>query len=154
MHLVLEKTINASADDVWKVLGTEFAEIDKWAEFVKTSRPLAANEVPEGIKADPNAPVPGRETMTKVKIVEVLTAYSDENRSLTFEGIGLPKIITKAQDTQSVKATGPSTSTVSFVIDFDFLGPFAVLSPIMESRMSKTFTEILDDLKRHVETSR
>lgn len=153
MHLRLEQRIAAPAQSVWQVLGTQFAEISEWSTFVKTSRALDPSEVPASMSVPPDAPVPGRETMTKVKVVEVITAYSDENRSLTFEGIGLPKIITQAQDVQSVEANGPDSSTVVFEIDFDFAGPFAVFSPIVKRRMAETFTDLLLDLKQHVESA-
>lgn len=152
MHLRLEQTIEAPADSVWEVLGTQFTDIADWASFVKTSRPVDRAEIPSTIAVAPTAPVPGRETMTKVKLIEVITAYSDDQRSLTFEAVGLPKIIRRAQDVQSVTATGEGSSTVTFEIDFDFVGPFAAFSPIVRRRMAKTFAGVLVDLKDHVES--
>lgn len=153
MHLRLHQRIEAPAQSVWQVLGTQFARIDEWSTFVKTSRALEPSEVPASMVVPPGAPVPGRETKTKARIVEVLTAYSDEDKTLTFEGIGLPRIITRARDTQSVEANGPHASTVVFEIDFDFAGSFAVFCPIVKRRMSATFGEVLLDLKRHVEAT-
>ncbi|MCP3975491.1 MAG: hypothetical protein GY720_13485 [bacterium] len=153
MHLLLEQRINAPADSVWQVLGTQFADIAEWATFVKSSRAISQKEVPASFTVPAAAPVPGRETMTKVKVVEVITAFSDEDRSLTFEGTGLPRIIRRAQDIQSVAAEGENTSTVTFEIDFDFVGPFAAFSPILRRRMTKTFGGILVDLKQHVEAA-
>lgn len=152
MQLHLETDIAAPADSVWRVLGTQFADIDEWAAFVQTSRPIGLDEVPASIVASPEAPVPGRETTTKVTLKEILTAYSDSDRSLTFLGDGLPPIVKRAQNVQSVRAIGPEASTVSFDVTFDFVGPFAVLSPVMKKRMSKTFAGIQSDLKRHVES--
>ena len=153
MHLRLEKRINAPADVVWQLLGREFDAIDEWADFVKTSRPISPDEVPAGLTAAPTAPVPGRETMTKVKLVEVITAYDDAARTLTFHGVGLPPVISVASDEQSVRPDGATASTVAFDITMGFRGPFVVLGPLMKRRMTKQFDGILDDLRRHAEAT-
>lgn len=151
MRVRLERKIDAPAAAAWEVLGPQFTEIDRWASFVKTSRPIERNEVPAGVVAAPTAPVPGRETTTKVKIVEVITAYSDTNRSLTFQGVGLPKIITLVKDDQSVRADSETSCTAIFDVTMNFKGPFAIFGPVMKKRMTKQFGGILDDLKVHVE---
>lgn len=153
MHLRLEQRIDAPASSVWQVLGPQFADIAEWSTFVKTSRALEPSEVPSSIDVPASAPVGGRETTTKAKLVEVLTAYSDEDHTLTFEGVGLPRIITRASDVQSVVAEGPDASTVVFEIDVDLAGPFAMFGPIVKRRMARTFADLQLDLKRHVEST-
>lgn len=153
MHVQLEKKIDAPADAVWDVLGRQFVDIDQWATFVKSSRPIERSEVPADITAARNSPVPGRETMTKVRIVEVITAYSDADHSLTFHGVGLPKIVTLVKDKQSVRSDSATSCTVTFDVTMEFLGPFAIFGPVMKKRMTKQFGEVLDDLKKHVESA-
>ncbi len=152
MHLRLEQHIDAPAAVVWNVLGPQFAEIAEWSTFVTSSRALDPNDVPSSMVVPPGAPVHGRVTATKATVTEVLTAYSDEHHTLTFEGVGLPRVITLARDTQSVEPDGPDASTVVFEIEFRFAGPFAVFSPIVKRRMAATFTDLLLDLKHHVES--
>ncbi len=151
MQVRIEKKIDAPASVTWQVLGPQFVDIDQWASFVKTSRPLEQDEIPAGVVAATNAPVLGRETMTKVRIAEVITAYSDENRVLTFRGVGLPKIVRLIQDEQSVRADSDTTCTVRFDVTLDLVGPFAIFGPVMKRRMANQFGGILDDLKAHVE---
>ena len=151
MNVHLEIPIAASADDVWQTLGREFAEIEDWSTVVRTSRAIAADEVPDGMTVAPEAPVPGRETTTRVTLVEVLTEYSDAGRRLTFEGVGLPPIVRRALNTNSVRATGDGSSVVVFDVQMDFRGPFGVLAPLMKRRMNKTFGDVQRDLKAHVE---
>ena len=153
MRLCLEQEINAHPDAVWRVLGTEFADIANWSTFVRTSRAIDRGEVPAPWTVAPSAPVPGRETQTKARLTEVLAAYSDEGRSLTFHAVGMPKIIRLARDTQTVTPAGDGRSMVSFEIDFDLVGPFAMFDPIVRRRMRKTFAALLLDLKRHVESA-
>lgn len=153
MQLHLEQKINTPADAVWRVLGGEFADIASWASVVKTSRPIDASEVPASVRVASTAPVAGRETTTKATLKEVLTAYSDEERSLTFEGVGLPKIVRSAHNTQSVREIGPSTCAVVFDVQFDFARPFGFLASPMKRRMAKTFGGVQADLKHHVENN-
>lgn len=152
MHVRIETDIDAPADDVWETLGTRFTEIDKWAGVVKTSRALDADEVPPELETAPDAPALGRETSTRVTLREVLTRYDNDARSLTFVGVGLPPMVSRAEDTQSVVETGTRTSKVVFEIDFDFRGPFKVFDPIMSRRMRRTFGGVQADLKGHVES--
>jgi len=151
MNVHLETPIAASADDVWQKLGREFAQIEDWSTVVRTSRAIGTDEVPEGLTVAPEAPVPGRETTTRVTLIEVLTEYSDADRRLTFEGVGLPPIVRRALNTNSVRATGSASSVVVFDVQMDFRGPFGVLAPLMKRRMRKTFGEVQRDLKAHVE---
>ncbi len=151
MDFKIEKVIDAPAAVVWDILGPQFATIDEWASFVNTSRPLERSEVPAGVVAAPDAPVPGRETMTKVKIAEVITAYSDENRTLTFRGVGLPKVVKLVQDEQSVRIDSATSCIATFHITVEFLRPGAVFGPVLKRRMSKQFSGILEDLKVHSE---
>lgn len=153
MYLRLEEAVDAPAEAVWQLLGPQFAEIADWATVVRSSRAIEPSEVPASLTVAPDAPVPGRETTTKITLVEVLTAYSDRNRSLTFEAAGMPRVIRLARDTQSVVATGAATSVVTFEVEIDFVGPFAAFGPIVRRRMAKTFGNVLTDLKRHAEAS-
>lgn len=153
MDLHLETAIDASADDVWAVLGRDFAGIDSWASFVKTSRAIEMDEVPDHLTVAAEAPVPGRETTTKVTLTEVLTEYSDEDRTLTFDGVGLPPIVSIARNVNSVRPTGDGSSMVSFDVHMGFRGPFAIMAPVMKRRMLKTFGEVQQDLKQHVEAA-
>ena len=149
MELRLETPIDAPADAAWQLLGPEFAQIDRWSSFVRTSRPIDRSEVPAGTMVAPTAPVPGRETTTKATLIEVLTAYSDDERTLTFEGVGLPPVVSYAGNTQSIVETGPNSSAVVFEVRMDFKGPFKLLGPVMKRRMQKTFGAVQADLARH-----
>ena len=152
MQLHLETPIDASADAVWAVLGRDFAGIERWSSTVEASRPIDKSEVPSGLEVDPSAPVPGRETTTKITLIEVLTAYSDNARSLTFVGVGLPPIITEASNVNSVRPTGENSSVAVFDVSIDFKGPFAIIAPLLKRRMAKTFGIVQHDLKAFVES--
>ncbi len=151
MHILMEKLINAPAEVAWHWIGPEFANIDAWSSFVKTSTELTADDAPDGIVIAPTAPVAGRETTTKAKLREFITAYSDERRTLTFDAAGLPPIVRRGRNVQTVRDNGDGTSTLVFEIDFDFRGPFKVLSLIMRKRMAASLGGVQDDLKARAE---
>ncbi len=151
MHVQFIKEINAPAEVAWQILGPEFASISDWAEFVKTSRAVATSEAPEAMVIATEAPVAGRETKTKATLREFITAYDEDRRSLTFDAAGLPPIVKRGRNVQSVEATGPQTSRLVFDINFDFRGPFVVLGPVMRKRMGKSLVSVMDDLKAEAE---
>ena len=151
MHVQLTKDVDAPAEIAWQILGPEFATIAEWADFVRASKPVSTAEVPASVTVAANAPVPGRETTTKATLREFITSYDEEGRTLTFDADGLPAIVTRGRNVQSVTATGPETSRVTFDIDFDFRGPFAILGPIMRKRMGESLGSVMDDLKAEAE---
>ncbi len=153
MHVHMNKKIEAPPDVVWRWLGPQFANIDLWSSFVKTSTALTAGDAPAPMTIAPSAPVAGRETTTKATLQEFITAYSDEGRTLTFDAAGLPPIVRRGRNVQSVRDDGDGTSTLIFDIDFEFKGPFKILGPIMRKRMATSLGGVQDDLRAHVELS-
>lgn len=151
MHVQFSKDINAPADVTWQALGPEFARIDDWAGFVKTSRELTTADAPDSLSIAPSAPVAGRETKTKVTLREFITGYDDSQRTLTFDAAGLPPIVRRGRNVQSVQTTGPETSKLVFAIDFDFKSPFQIFGPIVRRRMSDSLVGVMDDLKTEAE---
>ena len=155
VDLVVKTQITAPADNVWELLGKQFADISSWSEIVKTSRALNEEDIPE-TKYRPisSAPVPARLTTVENKgktktLTEVLTAYSDEDRSLKFYGIGLPKFIAFASDEQTVVAINDTTSEVVFHVEMRVKGIFK----LMKGKIKKRFTENLENLQNELKTA-
>ena len=151
MQLHLEQTIDAPADTAWRILGPEFAQIDRWASFVRSSFALDEGDAPASFTIAEGAPVAGRQTTTKATLREFITAYSPKDRTLTFDAAGLPPIVRHARNVQSIRASGPDSCTLIFEIDFDFIGPFKLLSPIMRRRMKRSLGGVQADLKAEAE---
>lgn len=151
MHVRFTRDINAPAEVAWQILGPEFAQISEWASFVKTSRPITAAEAPSGMSIAYTAPVAGRETRTKATLQEFITAYDGDRRTLAFDAAGLPPIVTRGRNIQSVEATAGTTSRLVFDIEFNFKGPFEIFAPIVRKRMSVSLVSVMDDLKTEAE---
>ena len=151
MHLRMEQPIDAPAEVAWQILGPEFADIADWASFVRSSSEVPASEAPSALSIAGDAPVAGRETTTKATLREFITSYSHDDMSLAFDAAGLPPIVRRGRNRQSVRSTGAASSTLIFEIDFDFVGPFKVLTPIMRTRMQKSLGSVMADLKTEAE---
>jgi hypothetical protein len=75
MNFTKQVTINASADKVWEIIGTNFNDISEWSSFVITS------------EANPDVE-PGAGRVCHVKgageVVENLFQFDDNQRELAF----------------------------------------------------------------------
>lgn len=144
MELTKQITVNASADRVWKVIGTDFNNISEWASFVASSE--ANPDLPEG---------GGR--VCKVDgfgdVVETIFDYSDENRELAFtlEG-GTPFFMQRVENSWQVEALDENRSVVTIGVNAQMM---PVFKQLLTSRLSKVFQKrmdvILGELKEFAE---
>lgn len=160
VSLIVKTKINAPADVVWELLGKQFANISSWSESVKTSIALNESDIPETeYRPISTAPVPARQTTVENKgttktLVEILTAYSDVDRSLKFYGIGLPKFIAFASDEQNVIVIDDKNSEVVFHLEARLNGIFKLFKGKMKKRFAENLKKIQNDLKSMVEKKR
>ena len=160
VNVQIKTKINAPADKVWEVLGKQFADISKWTSVVEDSKAIRLDEIPsnEFTPAD-NAPVPARQTISvnggrKATLIEVLTLYSDEKRTLKFYGLGLPSFIAYAGDKQSVIPMREKECEVVFDVEMRLKGIFKLFKGIAKKRFAKNFKKVQNDLKVYVETGK
>lgn len=150
--LLAQTQIEAPAEQVWTVVGTHFAAVDQWSSTVEESRPLRPDEVPPDISADPRAPVPGRETVSRLLTAkEVLVDYSAEQRQFTFDVAHPPRALKSARNTTHVTGVGDGRSQITFDVDFELAAPMKLFAPLLRRRMQKTFKGVQVDLKTFVE---
>ena len=157
----VETQINAPADQVWQVLGKEFADIAHWTSLVESSKAVAVGEIPAHSPYTPaaDAPIPARQTTSVNKgrtatLIEVVTMYSDEKRELKFYGVGLPKFIAFGGDKQSVVANSEATSTVIFNVELRLKGFFKLLKGKIEKRFAENLKKLQEDLKVYIEAEK
>lgn len=147
----VEREINASADEVWALLGGGFAEIGDWATLVDASREMADSDIPAGFTVDPDAPVLGRYTATGFgEPGEVLVNYDDEQRTLTFWATDLPGMLLHSQNTQQVVAIDEDRCLVTFDVHAEPKRKF--MGKMISKKFGEGFLGVLDDLAVHAET--
>ena len=155
MELQIKQQINASADKVWEVLAHQFAEIGEWSPRIEYSRALALNEVPAGLKVASNAPVPGRITPNPLgQLYEVLTEYSEDEKTFTFEVPGPAPLFSLTKNTTKVAALDVDKSLVTFNLDLLPKGIFKLFSPVIKRRFQISKfgpAGMIQDLKAYVE---
>jgi Polyketide cyclase / dehydrase and lipid transport len=166
--LFTEFVVAAPADAVWDVIGRRFDRIGEWATAIPASTalpPSAETAATQAVTRLPvgqivgGAPVVGRVCTTGVRLVprvtETLVAYDETNRTLTYEGSGLPAFVTTARNTWTVTPLDEPRCRVTLRARFvtrgllGHLGRWAILAQV-----GRTSRYLADDLRHYVETGR
>lgn len=153
MHLEIRRqiTIEAPADDVWRVLAHEYARIDRWVSLITESEPAA--DVP----ALDGAPVGGRVCANSVPgfdvVQEEFIYYDEEGRRFGYAATkGLPSFFTKAENNWSVRSLGPDRCLVESQGDMELKNfPGLILAPILKFQMGRIASQVGEELKHYVE---
>ena len=141
-QLSTQLSVDASADQVWDLIGPGFARIGEWATSIQSSTavPTAPEPAAAATATAVSAPVAGRACTTGVRLVpqitDTLVAYDPASRTLTYEASGLPTFIVTARNTWSVSPTGERTCRVTLSAHFEtrgmlgLLGRWAILAQV------------------------
>jgi hypothetical protein len=151
MQITRQAVVNASAEDVWRVVAREFHRIDSWASAVPASHEAAKAAAPAG------CPVGGRTCQTNMgrfpEVEERIVSYDEQGRTLTYEPVrGMPGFVASARTTWQVVAIDDRRSQVSFtatVTTRGLAGPLMALA--MRVQMHRAGAHGLDDLRHYVE---
>jgi len=82
-----------------------------------------------------DAPVPGRVTPNPFgELIEVLTQYSEANKSFTFEVSGPAPIFSHTANHTKVTAQGTKQSLVTFDLQLTPKGLFKLFTPLLKKR--------------------
>lgn len=140
VHFVLKEEISASAHEVWRLIGPEFAEsLTKWSMQFETSRKLKKKEVPKRFVVAKDAPVPGRvlpSPFGNADLLETITAYSDEKMTLTFS-IAYPlPLVDLYENTIHVKPK--DENTCKLIIQVEFYTVPCFLGNLVEKKVKTT----------------
>jgi len=157
MEFQIKQEINSSADKVWDVLAHQFAEISEWAPNIQSSRVISMSEIPQGFSVGKNTPIPGRATPNPLgELIEVLTMYSEDDRSFTFEVAGPAPVFSHTQNTTKVLALDGNKCLVTFDLRLAPKGIFNLFTPILKHRFQTSKfgpAGVIKDLKDYVENN-
>jgi hypothetical protein len=130
VHLV-KKDIPAPADDVWQLLGPNFADIIEWSTKHTQCRTLTESEIPKKYhpskhqKYIKNSPVRGRVVRNLFygsgELAQTITMYSDARKELTYAcAFPLPIVDTYECTIIVVEPEDKSTATCTVEMECDF----------------------------------
>lgn len=146
MELTKQVTVNASADKVWKIVGTDFNDISEWASPVLESH------------ANPNLPKGEKGRVCQVKgsgeIIENIYEYSDEQRELAFtlEGGKFPFFVKGIANIWHIEPKGDDQSVVSIGVDMQLMPVFSqLLNGRLQKAIGKQADAFLGELKYYAE---
>ena len=148
MEFNRQVTINASADKVWKIVGTDFNNISEWASPVLESH--AIPDLPPGSGRVCNVKGVG-------KVVEALYEYDDERRTLAFtlESEKNPFFFQKVENIWRIEPKGDNQSVAHFDVRIKLMPVFAqLLSWILKKRLGKRAESFVSELKYFAENGR
>ncbi len=144
-------TINVSADRLWEIVGTDFANVGIWSTAVDHSVGKGDPEF-----AGATCTTRGCELNAKGfnNILEELTEFNDTTQQLTFIVIdGMPGFVTSAKSHWEIIALSDSTSTMKIVSSIE-MKPFmgSLMGGMLKKNITKIIPTVLDDLKVYAET--
>ncbi|MFK7922722.1 MAG: SRPBCC family protein [Bacteroidia bacterium] len=146
--------INASAAEVWNILGTQFAEIEKWSSAITSSEEVPYSQVPSHIVAMSNSLVAGRKTKSKtIDATEIIVEYSDAKKALTFVNAETPSFLVYAINYTQVSTLAANQSRVTFDIELQLKGLPIIFKSVFKKKMTKAMTQLQQDLKQYVEAN-
>jgi hypothetical protein len=142
--------IDASAAEVWRVVGVHFDGIGDWATAIPAS---TANLGADGVTP---APITGRTCQTGLRwlpaTTETIVAYDDAARTLTYEAQDMPTFVAVARNRWVVTSEGAQGCRVSYDAVFETRGVLGRLTrPLIVIGVRRTGRHTLDDLKQYVQ---
>lgn len=146
MHIQKEVIINAPADKVWKVVGTDYAKVGDWASIVNVSGERLSN----------TGELEGRTCESTYGAVrELITEFDEAAHLLKYEADGLPAMFKKGGNTWKVIPVNAHQSKVTMDLRME-LAPIQglLMGWMIKGKMSKDTDQLMLDLKHFVETGR
>jgi len=145
MKVKRQVTVNAAANKVWKILGTDFKSISEWASIVLESK--AIPDLPPGS---------GRVLNTKGlgEVVEIIYKYDDDKRELAFilEDKKMPFFMRNIDSTWRVKLQGDARSVLEVEFDVTVMPVFKqLMSGMISKRIAKRTDGLISELKYFAE---
>ena len=141
MNISQQITVNASADKVWSIVGTDYANAKKWATRMLDSR-----------SGDDLGSMGGRyvNTVEYGEATETLYQFDNEQRELAYTVNGnLPPVITDVTTGWRVEANGKNQSTVTTTFGAKMLNP--EMEGMISQRLLQGLVPLLEELKHYAE---
>lgn len=145
MKIVIEKTIDVTADQAWDLLGNRFADIGTWASAVEASRldgPLQNGSVRTCELKPTNV---GSGT-----IQERITRFDRETRQITYEILsGMPGFMKYLDNAWTISPTSDGRAKMRSELTINLAWYMALMSPVIKGQFKKTIRGFIDEIEQN-----
>jgi len=145
-------TIDATVEELWKILSGGFNDVGTWASGVNWSKPNPqATEVLDG------APTGGRicDVPGFGRTDERIIRFDVESHTIGYNATSekMPGFVSNLQNIWNLREAGPEAARVSSNLTADVRGiRGVVMGPMMKSRFGKAIDRFIEDLRVYAET--
>lgn len=152
MKITKQITVNASAENVWDVLGHKYDRVSEWASSVLESygKPVTASTN--------KAPFAGRKCQTTLGgFNEDIVTYDEQKMKLAYSATGdkMPFFVKQLVNNWSITPVNANRSRIDMRLEMDLLPVFnLIMAPMMKMQMGKVLEESIEELKYFVETGK
>ena len=143
MHL--DHEIEASAEDVWRVVGERFGDLT-WSEGIDDSH-LEGELGVGGVRVcrfQPNAF--SREGLVR----ERLTEFDRDGRVLAYVAENIPGVMRSASNRWTIVPLGPERCRVEMRANIELRGIFGLLAPLLAVGLRRMGARTLRELEAHI----
>lgn len=147
MLIKKEIIVNATIEECWKVLGTDFSDAYKWASAINHS---------EGVGGSFNGAscsVRGCDVNGMGVLKEKLLHFSNESHSLSYQIIeGMPSMVKKGTNSWKLVSLKPYQTRLTMDMEIE-MGGFVgtIMKPIMKMQMGTMGNQLTEEFKYYVE---
>lgn len=148
IHVQRELVINKNVEEVWEVMGNQFAQVHLWSTNFKDSKPGGS---PRFSGLDYSE----RITQTdRGETIQELDSFNSDTHTLAYHITkGAPGIAKHASAVWSLKSSELNKTIVILEFNMETKGLIGFLmTPLIKIGMGKSAVEIAEDLKHYVET--
>jgi hypothetical protein len=147
MKTTTEILINGKVEDVWEIMGNQFAQVDKWSSNFFQSK-AGGETLFEGLSYS------HRDTITeRGQTVQVLDLFDFKNYALSYHiTIGMPPIASEAKARWWLSDIDGTKTNATFVFEMkpkNFL--ISIISPLIKRKISSAGKLIAAELKYFIE---
>ncbi|MEM9214499.1 MAG: SRPBCC family protein [Cyanobacteria bacterium P01_F01_bin.150] len=144
MKLTKQFTVNASADCLWEIMGTQFADISNWASGVYASQGHYNGAKLQG------APYSGRICETSIgTLKEQILIYDDQNKTVSYDAKSaqLPFFVTHMVNTWTFTPLAKGQCKGEMNLEISLLPLFSlIMGPIMKMRVGGAIAQTIEEL--------
>ena len=140
--------INSPIEEVWQVIGHEYADAYKWSASLKHSEALDSESLNGSACTQRGCDIDGFGQIT-----EKMLAYSNDEHLLSYEVTdGLPKFVIKLENTWKLWAAAGGNTNVEIRMKMQTKGVMGwLMGGIMKRKTEKILDRSLEELKYYVE---